>query len=274
MTNEINLEHNTKLLNAEKAWQFSRGYGVLVGLLESDITRSKLDIPVSFIAGGVKFVMANKALGLELTQLDVIDCIHNAIDKGCHIFCCSKSFRDLQYEKEWEDVIEKAFNSNMVIISHTGNDNRGGGHADYPAGLEGVIAVGACDEVGDRWVQNRWNGTNYGEDLDCVCPAYYYPRSWIWQTIDAGSIACANMCGIVALLKSVKKDLTYHEILDLIAQYSSRSVIGYKDTGFGVPDAFRMVSSIVPVDIETDKLIQRLRVIGLEINSILQELGA
>ncbi len=82
------------------------------------------------------------------------------------------------------------------------------------------------------------------------------------------------MCGVIALLKSIKKDLTYHDILDLIEQYSSHSVIGFNaDIGFGVPDVFRMVSSITPSEIETDKLIKRLRLISLEIDSIMSELG-
>ncbi len=273
MSNNTNLDWQLRLLNIDKARQYSQGYGVIVGILDSDIETSQSAMFISSIARGVKYVKALEH-DYEPDQIGIIAEIHHAIDSGAHVFCCSKSSRDLEYEKEWEEVIEKAFNNNLIIVSHTGNDNRD--HINFPAGLEGIISVGSSDELGQRFIWNHWNGSNYGNKIDCIVPSCEQPKGLFrnWSQIDAGSIACANMCGVIALLKSVKKDLTYHDILDLIEQYSSHSVIGFNaDIGFGVPDVFRMVSSITPSEIETDKLIKRLRLISLEIDSIMSELG-
>jgi hypothetical protein len=271
MANNTNHNWQHRLLNLEKTWQYSQGYGIIVGLLDSNIESSQSAILISSIAGGVKYILSEES-DYEPNQAEIIDKIHHAIDSGCHVFCCSKSFRDLQYEKEWEEVIVKAFNNNLIIVAPTGNDNRR--HIDFPAGLEGIVSVGSCDEIGNRWIQNHWNGSNYGEKIDCVCPTYHYPRSWIWQTIDGGGVACANMCGVIGLLKSVKKNLSFHEIQDLIKQYSSHSVIGWnQEIGIGIPDVFRMLASIIPSDVNTENLIKRLRIVGLEIDSIIEELG-
>lgn len=136
MTNNTNLDWQLRLLNIDKAHQYSQGYGVIVGLLDVDIETSQSAMLVSSIAKGVKYILCEKPR-YEFYQITVIDQIHRAIDSGCHIFCCSKSFRDLENEKEWEEVIEKAFNNNMIIVSHTGNDNKR--RINFPAGLEGVI---------------------------------------------------------------------------------------------------------------------------------------
>lgn len=260
------------LLNCKKAWQYSRGYGIIVGILDFDplIESSQTGMLISSIASGVKYIHCE--IPGYIDQITVIDQMNVAIDSGCHVFCCSTSFKDLENEKEWEDVIEKALNNNMIIVAPTGNDNRN--HINYPAALEGVVSVGSCDDIGNRWIQTHWNGSNYGQKIECVCPTYYHPRSWVWQKIDGGAIACANMCGVVALLKSVKKDLSYHEVQDLIMHYSSHSVIGFNaDIGYGIPDVFRMISSIAPAEVEPDRIIKVLNNVILEIESIKRELG-
>lgn len=269
-------ESNIRLLNVEKAWEYSQGYGVIVGLLDSEIESSLSAMIISSIAKGAKYILSEESED-ESTQIFVVDQIHRAINKGSHVFCCTKSFKSLENEGAWEEVIEKAHNNGMVIVAPTGNSNKR--HICFPAGLEGIVSIGACDEVGNRWIHNSIYciGSNYGRKVDCLCPGVTQPTNfierWRFSRIDATDIACANMCGVIILLKSVKKDLSYHDILDLIEKYSSNSILGWNEQqGWGIFDSYRALASIMPNEVETDRIIKVLNNIMLEIESIKKEL--
>jgi hypothetical protein len=269
----ITPEWYLKILNIERAWKYSQGYGSIVGLLDSDIEHSLSALHISYIANGAKYILSEETN--ELNQIYVIDQIHRAIEKGCHVFCCTKTFRNLEYGKAWEEVIEKAHNNGMIIVAPTGDRNKR--YIDYPAVLEGVISIGSADQFGQRWVFHHWCGSNYGNKIDCIVPGYADKWGLLhgWENIDGGSIACSNMCGIIALLKSVKRDLSFHELQDLIRDFSSLSVIGWNTTqGWGVPDIFRMLANVIPSEVEIEKVTKRLRLIELEIQSIIEELEA
>lgn len=264
---------NLLLLNIEKSWELSQGVGVKIAGIEIGIN---LNFIITSIASGSRYVALapERNANGSFTQIHVIDQIHNAVDKGFHIFCCPLAYPQLEYEKEWEEAIAKAVNNNMIIIAPTGNDNRR--HICYPAMLEGVISVGASDDLGQRWINNRANGSNYGDKIDCIAPAYSGIRGF-WDRFryfDGGALAVAHIAGVVALLKSVNKSLSYQDVQDLIRKYSSHSVIGFsQELGFGLIDTFRALSSLKPLDVNTEQLIKNLRNIRLQIDSILADLG-
>lgn len=269
----IDIEICHKMINLEKAWKYSLGSGILVAILDRKIEDSQSAMLINSIAPQAKFFPVEGVDRGFYNQIEVINQIHRSIDSGCAVFCCSQSFRDLECMEEWEEVIAKAVTNGMVIISHTGNDNRR--HINFPAGIEGVIAVGSADEVGQRFIWNSQCGSNYGTKIDCIVPAHSQARGLFrnWGHVDPGAIACANMVGVVALLKSVKKGLSFQDVQDLIKAYSNYSVIGWsQDMGYGVPDVFRMLASISPSEVDTEKVLGRLRLIGLEIESIMSEL--
>lgn len=212
-----------------------------------------------------------------VTQIDVISAINMAVDAGCHVANISLAFPYLENEKEWESAIRYAMNNSMIIVAATGNNNKN--QVYYPANLEGVIAVGGCSENGKRWVHNAviGRGSNYGEKMMCLAPAASQPTTWFmrsrWTNIDGTSLACANMSGVVALIKS-KMNINYNDLSDLVSKYSSRSVIGRSDDeGWGIPDIYRILASLLPEDIEVAQIVKRLNVVKLEIENIIKELG-
>ena len=210
-------------------------------------------------------------------QIDVVNAINMAVDFGCHVANISLAFPYLQNEKEWEWAVANAVNNGMIIVAATGNNNKN--QVYFPAALEGVIAVGGCDQIGQRWVHNAVlrNGSNYGEKMLCIAPAASQPTTWFmrsrWTASEGTSMACANMSGVIALIKS-KVNASYNDIADLVAKYSSRSVVGFNiEEGFGVVDSYRVLASLLPEDIEVARIVQRLNVVKLEIENIVKELG-
>jgi len=210
-----------------------------------------------------------------VSQINVINAINMAVDAGCSVVNISLAWPRLENEKEWQWAIANANKNNAIIIAATGNNNRK--QIYYPANIEGIFSVGGCDELGQRWIANPWKGSNYGVKMECIGPAFVQPTTWFmrWRytTVDGTSMAAANMTGVVALLKEVGT-VTYNDLVDLVEKCSSHSTIGFnEELGWGVPDAYRMVTSVKPAEVDMDNIVQRLRAVRVEIESIIGELG-
>jgi len=236
------------------------------------------DVGIIGVAPNCKLVPFKVVNGVGFcTQIDVINAINMAVDFGCHVANISLAFPYLQNASEWEWAVKNAMNNSMIIVAATGNNNKK--QILFPAALEGVIAVGGCSEKGKRWVHNAviHNGSNYGEKMLCIAPAASQPTTWFmrsrWINSEGTSMAAANCSGAVALIKS-KMNISYNDLSDLISKFSSRSVVGRsEDEGWGIPDIYRILASLLPEELDTARLIKRLRVVELELASIRKELG-
>ena len=171
--------------------------------------------------------------------------IRKATDDNCDIINLSLAFPIIGSDdiNLLYGAVNYADNRNCIVVAATGNDNQL--NIKYPAKLENVITVGGCDSIGNRWIVNSNRGSNWGPEILCVCPgasqvSTYYMRSR-YTDVDGTSQATANMSGVVALLKSVKKDLTTLELKEMIKKQGG---IWNQETGYGVPNAYKLLTSL------------------------------
>jgi len=175
------------------------------------------------------------------TQDNTIEAIRRAADNGCDVINLSLAWS--YGNDKFQDAVDYANSKGTIVVAATGNNNKE--QIYYPAALNGVIRVGGCDPSGKRWIHNYWRGSNYGHGITCVCPgssqiSTLYMR-WRYTDVDGTSQATANMTGLVALMKSVDKSLTYNDIIDILT-----SLHTYKDNevGIGVPNALLITNEV------------------------------
>ena len=118
---------------------------------------------------------------------------------------------------EVRSAVSYAYAHGVVVVAGTGNF--GSSLPTYPASYPHVLAVGGSTNR-DRW----WPGSDYGEKDLVLAPAVN-----IWSTGAAGnhhtygrwtgtSFAAAHVSGLVALLLSVRPDLTVDQVIAAIEQ--------------------------------------------------------
>lgn len=201
---------------------------------------------------------------------DIAKAILQSARDGCDVINISLA---MAYETvEMKDAIDwVSKNTNAIIIAATGNNNSNSVY--YPAAYENVIAVGGCNPVGERWVHNAimGRGSNYGSEMLCVAPGASqmttFRMRWRYTESDGTSQACANMSGVIALLKSVKKNLTFDDVVNLIKKNSSKTAWD-KELGYGVPDTYRMVKELA-----TQKPKLDLKDIAKQLSNIAKQLS-
>ena len=156
----------------------------------------------------------------------------------------------------------------MTLVSITGNLDlaQGGGSEmiSLPGGFEEVISVGALNyyyEVADY--------SNYGlpwtelvapvgdinfDSIDHIIQGIYPPDEYGWGL--GTSYACPQIVGVIALMKSLKKDLTIQEIRDILHETAIDLGDEGKDKFFG----YGLVNASGAV-LETQKIAEEERLL-------------
>ena len=96
-----------------------------------------------------------------LEEDDVARAVLYAINNGARII--NMSFGDVVLSRFLKDVIEYAYNNEIVIVASSGNS--GNDLIHYPSGLAETISVGATDQD-----DTRANFSNFGGTIDLVAP--------------------------------------------------------------------------------------------------------
>lgn len=173
------------------------------------------------------------------------DSIRYAVDNGADVISMS-----LQYygnNSEYYDDIQYAYENNVALVSITGNNivESGGGleFQSFPGGYDEVISVGATnffDEKADYSNYGSWTelvapvGDQEYDEIDhliqsCHTPYDLYPYYYGYGT----SFACPQVAGVIALMKSLKQDLSNDEVREILNETAIDLGDPGKDDFFG-----------------------------------------
>ncbi|MDD5555920.1 MAG: S8 family serine peptidase [bacterium] len=118
-----------------------------------------------------------------------------------------------------EDTVNYVHANGGILLVATHNY---GGAITYPAKYDNVIAVGATDHD-----DQRWSSSNYGPELDVVAPGVSI-HSTLWNDTYASwsgtSMAAPHVTGVAALLLSVRADLTFERVKQLLESTAADEV--------------------------------------------------
>ncbi|MBN2380903.1 S8 family serine peptidase [candidate division WOR-3 bacterium] len=237
------------------AWNISKGAGIAIAFIDSGIDTSHEDLVENldkdcswnfvadnenvwddvghgtFVSGVAAAQMDNykgiagiagecSIWALKVGTQDTIytDATVNAIlyaaDKEAGIINMSfGSFREPILVEE--EAIEYAYGKGVFLCASAGNDNEDA-TGYYPASYGYVIGVG-----GTKSNDARSPSSNFGPDV-----GIYAPGSYVWSTMsgnqytprDGTSLACAQIAGLGALIRSVHPELTSKQVRDKICE--------------------------------------------------------
>lgn len=177
------------------------------------------------------------------TAVDIRNGILWAVANGARVVNLSYGGPDSLAEA---DAVRQAVQRGVVLVAAVGND---GDRVDkYPAAYDGVVAVGAVDADGEvPWFSNR------GPHVDLVAPGTGIESTWIgngYRSDEGTSMAAAHVSGAVALLLSLRPNMTPAEVVEVLHRTSVPLVAGTnrpsETYGHGRIDVGAAVRSVTP----------------------------
>jgi parallel beta-helix repeat protein len=237
-------------VNASTVWNYSKGAGVNVSIIDSGIDYGHPDLWENFVGGhdfvnndsdpydddghgthvaGIVAAVDNdfgvvgaapearlyvvKALdenGEGYTS-DLVAGIEWSVERNVQVI--SMSLGSNFDSQSLHEAVDSAYNSGIVLVAAAGNDgNPGGGgdKVDYPARYDSVIAVGATDS---NYLRGSFSST--GPSLELSAPGVNinstYPNS-SYSLFSGTSMATPHVTGVVALLLESEPGLTPDQV--------------------------------------------------------------
>jgi hypothetical protein len=160
-----------------------------------------------------------------------------------------------------EAACDFAMANNVMIVVCMHNQNTSTPY--YPAAYSSVIAVGSTSDNDWRTVPFPWNsasGSNYGSHIDLVAPgnnilgAYYLDNSsaTYWS---GTSQATPEVAAVISLMISLKPNLTFAQVMNILATTSEDQVGNpVEDTpgwdqyyGYGRLNAFAALNAVLAI---------------------------
>ncbi|MCB9494230.1 MAG: S8 family serine peptidase [Desulfobacteraceae bacterium] len=145
------------------------------------------------------------------------------------------SFGGTGYSRTEEDAVNDAVEEGAVLVSSAGNEGRNIKY--YPAGYDNVISVGAVDKNKEAAAYS-----NYGNFMTLTAPGGEgdLPKDSIlslcgpdendYMYMAGTSMSAAHVSGVIALMKSINRNLDSEDIFNLI--YQGKMTVDIGDNGF------------------------------------------
>ncbi len=155
-------------------------------------------------------------------QLKILEGIVTAADLGADVINMSFggfSFDDKQ--KAYVDAINYARNKGAILVAAAGNSNRQAIHYS-PANIEGVITVASID---NDMIKSHFSNTTEGLRMPIAAPGSEILSTFLngkYQTLSGTSMAAPYVAGIIAVIKSVRPELTEQEIYSLLEKTGTK----------------------------------------------------
>lgn len=148
----------------------------------------------------------------------------------------------------FQDVINAAHNSGVLIIAAAGNGGDGNiltTETSYPAAYDNVVAVAATDSN-----NNVAGFSNSGPYVDIAAPGVYIRSTWndgLYNTISGTSMACPHVTGVAALVLAKDPSLTPSDVESILTSTATdRGIVGFDNSyGYGLVNASAAVAAVV-----------------------------
>ena len=183
------------------------------------------------------------------SAIDILSAMEKAIEAGCDILNISmgfSSFLSIEEYNSFADVAEYAKDNDILIVAAVGN--YGTSAVMYPAGLNGVIGVGAVSRpVGDTFTRESYSQYNTSVDImapgNCLgAPDKDSPTDYVTDAdtahTDGTSFASPIIAGVLALGLSYKPALSPNLVADaLLCTARDLGSVGIdNEYGYGLAD--------------------------------------
>ncbi len=175
-----------------------------------------------------------------------------AAQHGAKIINMSYGGTDLAEAEQ--DAINTAYQNGCILVASSGNLDLPDHPiyiVQYPAAYDNVIAVGATDGDGRRWIDSC-----YGENLDMMAPGVDILSTGIdgdyWYG-SGTSFAAPFVSGVAALILASRSDLSPAIVTECLTS-TAYSLPGYTagEYGAGLLDAYGAVNKALPPDIQVE----------------------
>jgi len=154
---------------------------------------------------------------------------------------------------ELDNALQYAYEKDIIVVMPTGNDNKN--TIRYPANTMNGVIIGGCNAIGDRWVHNLSNGSNYGDGMLCMTPADAQVVLDTWRSrftkAEGTSQSAANMSGIVALMFGLLSEANWIDVdkpvLETVKMFISQNCSQAEYTveeGCGVLDVGKLIKTL------------------------------
>ena len=126
-----------------------------------------------------------------------------------------------EYIKPYLAVLDLAKKNNVILVNAAGNDN-------IPAKFGGFSYSGRMISVAATTKDDERSGfSNYGTRTDVSAPGSIIHSSFsksgnAYTALNGTSMACPHVAGLVALMRSIKPDLTFEEAREILIQTGTK----------------------------------------------------
>ena len=195
-----------------------KGHGTHCAGIAAAVTGNKIGIASLVPKGADIKVTSIKVLG-DMgvgTQKTIIRGIIIAADKGYDVISMSLgSVSSDSKQKAYNEAVKYAKSKGCIVVAAAGNSNRDA--ANYsPANSKGVIAVSAVDSVLRK--------AKFANDISNIEQGIYAPGTMVFSTFpgdeyksfNGTSMAAPLVSGLIAVMKSYKRNLTAEEAYNII----------------------------------------------------------
>ncbi len=162
----------------------------------------------------------------------IVEGIQWCIDNDIQII--NMSFGMKQYSGALEEIIVKAYEAGILLVSSVGNaGEEADGAVEYPAAFPQVIGVGSVNQE-----MKRSSFSVTGEEVELMAPGENVPVNSFWgfYGIDSGtSYAAPHITAVAAKLWSLD-DTKSAEFIRSLMQTSARELGEQKEYGYGLVD--------------------------------------
>lgn len=144
----------------------------------------------------------------------ILSGIDYAVRNGADVI--NLSFGGPQEIEALQDVINYAFENNVLVVGAAGNDNEDRLH--FPAAHQNCMAVAATGTRGEL-NDSRAYFTNYGDWVDVSAPGYLIrstDRNAGYRSRSGTSMSCPMVSGLAGLIKSVSPQISVEDIWNSI----------------------------------------------------------